>query len=128
MDIILLGVTVISLGVALVMSIAAWRVTRDEKKRSAARVAALSLAAGSTTHRTTRIVATQSRSRVESSPLESFAARSWHRRRAGDKSAVGSSAVQLADVAAKSASSRRLTCRSINRVLKRRSQQGHRPG
>jgi hypothetical protein len=45
MDIILLGVTVISLGVALVMSIAAWRVTRDEKKRSAARVAALSLAA-----------------------------------------------------------------------------------
>ena len=46
MDIILLGVTVVSLGVALVMSIAAWRVTRDEKKRSAARVAALSLAAG----------------------------------------------------------------------------------
>ena len=45
MDIILLGVTVISLGVALVMSIAAWRVTRDEKQRSAARVAALSLAA-----------------------------------------------------------------------------------
>jgi hypothetical protein len=46
MDIILLGVTIISLGVALVMSVAAWRVTRDEKKRSAARVAALSLAAG----------------------------------------------------------------------------------
>ena len=46
MDIILLGVTVVSLGVALVMSIAAWRVTRDEKKRSSARVAALSLAAG----------------------------------------------------------------------------------
>lgn len=45
MDIILLAVTVISLGVALVMSIAAWRVTRDEKQRSAARVAALSLAA-----------------------------------------------------------------------------------
>ena len=45
MDIILLGVTVISLGVALVMSVAAWRVTSDEKKRSAARVAALSLAA-----------------------------------------------------------------------------------
>jgi hypothetical protein len=45
MDIILLAVTVISLGVALVMSIAAWRVTQDEKKRSAARVAALSLAA-----------------------------------------------------------------------------------
>ena len=45
MDIILLGVTVISLGVALVMSVVAWRVTRDERKRSAARVAALSLAA-----------------------------------------------------------------------------------
>ncbi|MEO7134054.1 MAG: hypothetical protein ABI024_07515, partial [Vicinamibacterales bacterium] len=46
MDIILLGVTVVSLGVALVMSLAAWRVTRDERKRSAARVAALSVAAG----------------------------------------------------------------------------------
>lgn len=45
MDIILLVVTVLSLGVALVMSIAAWRVTRGDKKRSAARVAALSLAA-----------------------------------------------------------------------------------
>ena len=46
MDIILLGITVVSLVVALVMSVMAWRVTRDEKKRSAARVAALSLAAG----------------------------------------------------------------------------------
>ena len=46
MDIILLGVTVVSLIVALVMSIAAWRLMRDEKKRSAARVAALSVAAG----------------------------------------------------------------------------------
>jgi hypothetical protein len=46
MDIILLGITVVSLGVALVMSVTAWRLTRDEKKRSAARVAALSLAAG----------------------------------------------------------------------------------
>ena len=45
MDIILLGVTVISLAVALVMSIAAWRVMREEKHRSAARVAALSVAA-----------------------------------------------------------------------------------
>ena len=45
MDIILLGITVVALGVALVMSLAAWRLTRDEKKRSAARVAALSLAA-----------------------------------------------------------------------------------
>jgi hypothetical protein len=46
MDIILLGITVVSLGVALVMSVAAWRLTSDEKKRSAARVAALSVAAG----------------------------------------------------------------------------------
>jgi hypothetical protein len=46
MDIILLGITIVSLVVALVMSVTAWRVTRDEKKRSAARVAALSLAAG----------------------------------------------------------------------------------
>ena len=45
MDIILLGITVVSLVVALVMSMAAWRLTRDEKQRSAARVAALSLAA-----------------------------------------------------------------------------------
>lgn len=45
MDIILLGITVVSLAVALVMSVAAWRLSRDEKKRSAARVAALSLAA-----------------------------------------------------------------------------------
>ncbi len=45
MDIILLAITVASLVVALVMGIAAWRVTRDEKTRAAARVAALSLAA-----------------------------------------------------------------------------------
>jgi hypothetical protein len=44
MEIILLGITIVSLTVALVMSAAAWRLTRDEKKRSAARVAALSLA------------------------------------------------------------------------------------
>lgn len=44
MDIILLGITIVSLVVAVVMSVAAWRVTRDEKQRSAARVAALSLA------------------------------------------------------------------------------------
>ena len=46
MDIILLGITIVSLVVALVMSVAAWRLARDEKKRSAARVAALSVAAG----------------------------------------------------------------------------------
>ena len=45
MEIILLGIATVSLVVALVMSVAAWRVTRAEKKRSAARVAALSLAA-----------------------------------------------------------------------------------
>jgi flagellar basal body-associated protein FliL len=47
MDIILLAITIVSLVVALVMSVAAWRLTRDEKQRSAARVAALSLAANS---------------------------------------------------------------------------------
>jgi hypothetical protein len=46
MDILLLAITVVSLIVTLVMSIAAWRLARDEKKRSAARVAALSLGAG----------------------------------------------------------------------------------
>ncbi|MDO8680693.1 MAG: hypothetical protein Q7R30_19420 [Acidobacteriota bacterium] len=45
MDTVLLAVTVISLVVALVMSVSAWRVTRDDKRRSAARIAALSLAA-----------------------------------------------------------------------------------
>ncbi len=76
MDIILLGVTVVSLGVALVMSIAAWRVTRDEKKRSAARVAALSLAAGvdDTPKGLSPQDVAQESSRVESFPLESFAA------------------------------------------------------
>jgi hypothetical protein len=44
MDIILLGITIVSLVVALVMSVAAWRLMRDEKRRSAARVAALSVA------------------------------------------------------------------------------------
>lgn len=77
MDIILLGVTVISLGVALVMSIAAWRVTRDEKKRSAARVAALSLAAGmddKPTGLSPQGSSPQESSPRESFPLESFAA------------------------------------------------------
>ena len=45
MDIILLGITVVSLVVALVMSVTAWRLMRDDKQRSAARVAALSVAA-----------------------------------------------------------------------------------
>jgi len=45
MDTILLAVTGISLVVALVMSVSAWRVTRDDKRRSSARIAALSLSA-----------------------------------------------------------------------------------
>lgn len=45
MDTLLLGMTVVSLIVALVMSVTAWRLMRDEKQRSAARIAALSAAA-----------------------------------------------------------------------------------
>ena len=45
MDTLLLGITVLSLIVALVMSVTAWRLMRDEKRRSAARIAALSTAA-----------------------------------------------------------------------------------
>ena len=45
MDIILLAITVISLIVAFVMSVTAWRLMREEKQRSSARVAALSVAA-----------------------------------------------------------------------------------
>jgi hypothetical protein len=44
MDTLLLGITVVSLIVALVMSVTAWRLMRDEKRRSAARIAALSVA------------------------------------------------------------------------------------
>jgi hypothetical protein len=44
MDILLLGITVVSLVTALVMSVTAWRLMRDEKQRSAARIAALSAA------------------------------------------------------------------------------------
>jgi hypothetical protein len=45
MDTLLLAITVISLSVALVMSVTAWRLMRDDKRRSAARIAALSAAA-----------------------------------------------------------------------------------
>ena len=45
MDMVLLGITVVSLIVAFIMSMAALRLMRDEKQRSSARVAALSLAA-----------------------------------------------------------------------------------
>src|SRR5688500_2635847 len=44
MDTLLLGITVVSLIVALVMSVTAFRLMRDEKRRSAARIAALSVA------------------------------------------------------------------------------------
>lgn len=64
MDILLLGITIVSLIVALVMSVTAWRLMRTEKQRSAARVAALSLAADS--------AAVESRAMVEpkGSPLQ----------------------------------------------------------
>lgn len=45
MEIVLLAITIISLAVAFVMSAAAWRLSRDERTRSAARVAALAAAA-----------------------------------------------------------------------------------
>jgi len=48
METLLLGITVVSLVVAFVMSLAAWRLVRDEKQRSAARVAALSVAGDDT--------------------------------------------------------------------------------
>ena len=45
MDTLLLGITVVSLVIALIMSVTAWRLMRDEKRHSAARIAALSAAA-----------------------------------------------------------------------------------
>ena len=50
MDTLLLGITLVSLVVALVMSVTAWRLMRDEKRRSAARIAALSAAASTDAH------------------------------------------------------------------------------
>ena len=47
MEMLLLAITVVSLIVAFVMSAAAWRLSRDERARSAARVAALAAAAAS---------------------------------------------------------------------------------
>ena len=44
MDTLLLGITVVSLIVAFVMSVTVWKLTREEKQRSAARIAALSAA------------------------------------------------------------------------------------
>ena len=66
MDTVLLAVTVVSLVVALVMSVSAWRVTRDDKRRSAARIAALSLSASEGTGIQSRVVtATRERSDAE---------------------------------------------------------------
>ena len=48
MEIVMLGVTVVSLLVALAMSVVAWRLSREERARSAARVAALTAAASDT--------------------------------------------------------------------------------
>jgi hypothetical protein len=45
MDILLLGITIVSLIVAFVMSVTVWKLSREEKQRSAARIAALSAAA-----------------------------------------------------------------------------------
>jgi len=64
MDIILLGITVVALVVAFVMSTAAWRLMREEKQRSAARVAALSVAATS---------ASPARESFAGQPLSDFA-------------------------------------------------------
>lgn len=50
MDILLLGITVVSLIVAFVMSVTAMRLSREEKQRSAARIAALSVAASDDLH------------------------------------------------------------------------------
>jgi hypothetical protein len=48
MEIVMLGVTVVSLLLAFVMSAVAWRLSRQERARSAARVAALAAAANET--------------------------------------------------------------------------------
>ena len=41
MEFLLIGVTVVSLGLAIVMSVVAWKLLRTERQRSAARVEAL---------------------------------------------------------------------------------------
>ncbi len=53
MEMLLLAITIVSLIVAFVMAAAAWRVGRDERTRSAARVAALAAAASDTTKQAT---------------------------------------------------------------------------
>lgn len=46
MDTLLLGITVVALIVTLVTSVAAWRIAREDRRRSAARAAALAVATG----------------------------------------------------------------------------------
>ena len=68
METVLLAVTVISLIVALVMSVSAWRVRRDDKRRSAARIAALSLSASDGAAGPARVATEAMRERVEAGP------------------------------------------------------------
>ena len=68
METVLLAVTVISLVVALFMSVSTWRVTRDERRRSAARIAALSLAVSEGTGSRGRAVIESVRERSEAEP------------------------------------------------------------
>ncbi len=46
MDTLMLVITVVSVAVAVTASVVAWHVTRAERQRSAARIAALTAAAG----------------------------------------------------------------------------------
>lgn len=72
MDTLLLGITVVSLIVALVMSVTAWHLMRDDKQRSAARIAALSAAANDEVELTevqlTQPVAAQPVERISRTP------------------------------------------------------------
>lgn len=68
METVLLAVTVISLMVALVTGVSAWRVTRDDKRRSSARIAALSLAASHGATSQARVATEAGRERVETEP------------------------------------------------------------
>ncbi len=68
METTLLIVTALSLIVALAMSVTAWRLNRDERRRSAARVAALSAAAG-----VSLLQAAPARSREAESPKAPWA-------------------------------------------------------
>ena len=56
MEAILFGVTVVSLVVALIMSVTAWRLHAEEKRRAAARVAALSIGASTSPDKLTAFV------------------------------------------------------------------------